>query len=126
MALKKGKLQQEECNGILKPIRDALDVLNGKWKLPIIVALTFGEKRFTEISKEVQGITDRMLSKELNDLVMNGLVKRTVKDTFPVLVTYKLTRHSESLDEVIEALRKWGVLHRKNIIKNAAKKEMNK
>ena len=37
--------------GMLRPIWDALDVLNGKWKLPIIVALTFGEKRFGEISK---------------------------------------------------------------------------
>ncbi|MFC5407976.1 winged helix-turn-helix transcriptional regulator [Larkinella bovis] len=104
--------EHSECMGILRPIRDALDVLNGKWKLPIIVALTFGEKRFGEISREVHGITDRVLSKELQDLVMNGLVKRTVTDTFPVKVTYALTPHSESLQEVIDSLRKWGVLHR--------------
>jgi hypothetical protein len=61
--------EHSECMGILRPVRDALDILNGKWKLPIIVALTFGEKRFTEIAREVQGITDRMLSKELRDLV---------------------------------------------------------
>ena len=116
---KRPESQHSECMGILRPIRDALDLLNGKWKLPIIVALSFGDKRFGEISKEVHGITDRMLSKELQDLTMNGLVKRTVEDSFPVKVTYSLTPHSESLEEVIEALRKWGVLHRNNIIKGS-------
>ncbi|WP_266366083.1 winged helix-turn-helix transcriptional regulator [Tellurirhabdus rosea] len=106
------ELEHSQCRGILRPVRDALDILNGKWKLPIIVALMFGEKRFGEIAREVQGITDRMLSKELQDLVMNGLVKRTVEDSFPIKVTYKLTEHSESLKEVIEALRKWGADHR--------------
>ncbi|HTN09085.1 MAG TPA: helix-turn-helix domain-containing protein [Agriterribacter sp.] len=111
-----------ECMGMLRPIRDALDVLNGKWKLPIIVALTFGEKRFGEISKEVHGITDRMLSKELRDLEINGLVKRTVEDAYPVKVTYALTQHSKSLNEVIESLKKWGILHRKNILQRSLKK----
>ena|ERR1700712_1991391 len=110
-----------ECTGILRPIRDALDVLNGKWKLPIIVALTFGEKRFGEISKEVHGITDRMLSKELRDLELNGLVKRNVEDTYPVKISYALTQHSKSLEDVIESLKNWGTLHRKLILKNSRK-----
>ncbi|MDJ1470512.1 helix-turn-helix domain-containing protein [Cytophagaceae bacterium DM2B3-1] len=112
-------LDHSECKAILRPVRDALDILNGKWKLPIIVALTFGEKRFGEIAKEVNGITDRMLSKELRDLELNGLVTRIVHDTYPVKVTYSLTPHSQSLNEVIEALRKWGEIHRKNILQNA-------
>lgn len=112
-------LQHSECLQILRPIRDALDVLNGKWKLPIIVALTFGEKRFGEIAKEVHGITDRMLSKELRDLELNGLVKRTVYDTYPVKVTYALTPHSQSLREVIESLRRWGTLHRKKMMQDS-------
>lgn len=113
------ELKHSECLQMLKPIRDALDVLNGKWKLPIIVALTFGEKRLGEIAKEVHGITDRMLSKELRDLELNGLVKRTVYDTYPVKVTYALTPHSKSLGEVIEALRRWGTLHRKKIMQDS-------
>ncbi|HLW19070.1 MAG TPA: helix-turn-helix domain-containing protein [Cyclobacteriaceae bacterium] len=114
--MERDKLDHAECMGTLLPIRDALEVLNGKWKLPIIVALTFGEKRFGEISKEVQGITDRMLSKELRDLEINGLVKRTVHDTYPIKVTYALTAHSKTLEEVIESLRKWGTLHRGKIM----------
>lgn len=117
--MEKNKLNHTECVETLRPIRDALEVLNGKWKLPIIVALTFGEKRFGEISKEVHGITDRMLSKELKDLEINGLVDRTVHDTYPVKVTYALTAHSKSLEEVIESLRKWGTLHREKIMHEA-------
>ncbi|MCK8494620.1 MULTISPECIES: winged helix-turn-helix transcriptional regulator [Spirosoma] len=111
-----GELKHEECVSTLRPVRDALDVLNGKWKLPIIVALTFGEKRFGEIAKEVHGITDRMLSKELRDMEVNGLVKRTVYDTYPVKVTYALTPHSKTLGGVIESLRSWGELHRRKIL----------
>ena len=113
------EINHSECLNILRPVRDALDVLNGKWKLPIIVALSFGEKRFGEIAREVQGITDRMLSKELRDLEVNGLVKRTIHDTYPVKVTYELTPHSKTLGEVIESLRKWGMLHRQNIMQDS-------
>ena len=87
-----------QCTNILKPVRDSLDVLNGKWKLPIIVSLTFGEKRFTDITKDV-----------------NGLVVRKIQDTYPVKVTYALTPHSKSLKTVIDSLRNWGILHRKKL-----------
>jgi len=104
--------QMGTCLSILKPVRDSLDVLNGKWKLPIIVALSFGEKRFSEIAKQVHGITDRMLSKELRDLELNRLVRRNIEESFPVKVTYQLTEHSKSLKSVIESLREWGTLHK--------------
>lgn len=113
----------EACTGILRPVRDALDILNGKWKLPIIISLTFGEKRFGEIAKEVQGITDRMLSKELRDLEMNALVKRVVQDSYPVKVTYSLTPYSESLKEVIDSLYKWGATHRDKIRQECTEKK---
>jgi DNA-binding HxlR family transcriptional regulator len=103
------------CTDILRPVRDSLDILSGKWKLPIIVSLTFGEKRFTEITKEVHGITDRMLSKELRDLELNGLVMRNIQDTYPVKVTYSLTAHSKTLRSVIDSLKNWGILHKKKL-----------
>ena len=103
------------CTSILRPVRDSLDILSGKWKLPIIIALTFGEKRFTEIAQEVHEITDRMLSKELRDLELNGLVKRNVRDTYPVKVTYALTDHSKTLRPVINSLKNWGIMHKKKL-----------
>jgi len=111
-------LTQTECSQALMHVRDALEVLNGKWKLPILIALSTGEKRFRQIGMEVHGITDKMLSKELKDLEMNQLVTRTVLDTFPPTVIYARTEHSDTLSDVITALRDWGWLHRQKIIGN--------
>ena len=106
----------EECFKFILPVRDALDILNGKWKIPIIISLSFGAKRFKQISKELSGITDKMLSKELKELEINQLVKRTVYDTFPPTVEYSITPHGSTLEKVIKELRDWGVRHRKKII----------
>ena len=107
--------EHSECTSLLLPVRDALEVLSGKWKLPIIVALSFGPKRFKQIAKEVHGITDKMLSKELKDLEMNQLIKRTIYDTFPPTVEYSITDHGKSLKKVMNELKDWGVRHRKKI-----------
>lgn len=109
-------LEIGKCMGMILPVRDALDVLNGKWKLPILISLTLGNKRFGEMAKEIPKITDRMLSKELRDLELHGLVKRTVYDSIPVVVEYSLTDYGYSLDKVIEELRNWGIQHRQRII----------
>ena len=97
-------------------VKDSLDVLNGRWKLPILVSLKYSDKRFKQISRDVNGITDKMLSKELKELEMNQLIKRTVYHTFPPTVNYTLTEHGYSLDPVISALKEWGGAHRKKII----------
>jgi len=106
----------DECRSMILPVRDALEVLNGRWKLPILISLSFGPKRFKQISKEVNGITDKVLSKELKDLEMNQLIKRTVYDSFPPTVEYTVTAHGRSLEKVIAELRNWGKSHRKKII----------
>lgn len=115
-ALKRKLHDQKECAHRILPVRDALEILSGKWKLPIIISLSFGNKRFREIAKEVGGITDRMLSKELKELEMNKLVTRTVYDTFPPTVEYAITEHGESLHKVIRALGEWGTTHRNKIV----------
>lgn len=105
-----------ECTKSIQPVRDALEVLSGKWKLPIIISLIFGNKRFSQIAKEIPGITDKMLSKELRDLEANCLVKRSVYDSIPVVVEYTLTDYGHTLKPVIEVLRNWGVAHRNRIM----------
>jgi DNA-binding HxlR family transcriptional regulator len=107
---------KSECTKHLLPVRDALDILNGKWKIPIIIALSFEKKRFKEMQREIEGITARMLSKELKELEMNELVTRTVYDTSPVTVEYALTPYGKSLQSVIDSLHNWGLKHRKRII----------
>lgn len=106
----------EQCTKAILPVRDALDILSGKWKLPIIISLSFGNKRFSEISKQIPGITDRMLSKELRDLEQNQLVKRTVYDTVPVVVEYSMTTYGKTLEKIIQELQVWGAKHRKRIM----------
>jgi DNA-binding HxlR family transcriptional regulator len=106
----------EECTKAILPVRDALDILSGKWKLPILIALTFGNKRFTQLAKQIPGITDKMLSKELRDLEVNQLVKRTVYDAVPVVVEYSMTPYGKTLEKLIDELQNWGVKHRKRII----------
>jgi DNA-binding HxlR family transcriptional regulator len=108
--------KQEECKKKIRPIRDALDVLNGKWKFPILLSISFGAKRFKQISKEIGDITDKVLSKELKDLEVNQLINRTVYDTFPPKVEYSITEHGMTLRKVLKELGEWGELHRNKII----------
>lgn len=110
------KLNHSDCAKSLLPVRDALDALNGKWKLQIVISLMFGNKRFTQIAKEIPNITDKMLSKELRDLEAHQLVKRTVYDSIPVVVEYTLTEHGRSLRDLIDVLRVWGIKHRNQVM----------
>jgi DNA-binding HxlR family transcriptional regulator len=105
----------QECQSSLAAVQDALYVLNGKWKLPIIIALSEGKTRFNEIQKNVAGIAPKVLSAELKTLELNGFVVREVFNEFPVLIEYKLTEYSNSLEPVITALRDWGLKHKDKI-----------
>ena len=106
----------ETCNTSLNAVRDALYVLNGKWKLPLILTLQDGPKRFNEIQKSLGDITPKILSKELKELELNEFVLRKVFPTTPVTVTYELTAYSGSLDKVIDELRNWGMQHRERLV----------
>lgn len=108
---------KQECNKRLLPVRDTLEVLNGKWKILILIALMHSDsRRFKELQKQVDGITARMLSKELKELEMNELVKRTVYDSTPVTVEYEATPYARTLLPVLDAMYKWGSQHRRRII----------
>ena len=108
----------EACNAAVMAIKDALYVLSGKWKLPLIVALREGSKRFNEIQRSLDGITPKILSKELRELEMNDFVTRRVEPTVPVSVIYELTPYADSLNKVIRELQLWGKEHRERIIKS--------
>lgn len=94
-------------------INDTLNVFNGKWKLPIIGTLLFGKKRFSELERNIPKITPRMLSKELKDLEMNGVIHRIVLPTTPVTVEYELTESGRTLGDILDKMIEWGIQHRK-------------
>ncbi|SDJ91834.1 DNA-binding transcriptional regulator, HxlR family [Catalinimonas alkaloidigena] len=106
------------CAQRMLAVRDALDILSGKWKISIISSLTFGKKRFKELQRDVEGITGKMLSKELKELEVNELVVRRVLPTQPVSVEYELTDYGFSLEKVIQELATWGHQHRQRIMGN--------
>ena len=105
-----------ECTGALLPIRDALEVLSGKWKLQIVIAISAGNSRFREIERAVVGISTKVLAKELKDLEEHHLIKRAVHTGSPVVVEYSLDDYAESLDQVIMSLNEWGKGHRKKMM----------
>ncbi len=106
---------RETCQQSRLAIRDTLDVVGGKWKLVLITILISGKRRFRELVREA-GITPRILSKELQEMEMNGLVTRTVLNTKPITVEYELTPYSETLKEVLAAMDRWGQKHRQKIL----------
>jgi DNA-binding HxlR family transcriptional regulator len=112
------------CKQSMAAVRDTLYVLSGKWKLPIIIALLDGPRRFKDLQRELEDITPKVLSKELKELELNEFVTRTVYATSPVTVEYELTKYSQSLNKIIDEMREWGLQHRKRIMNNskAAKK----
>lgn len=98
-------------------INEAINVMSGKWKLPILASLMFGKKRFKELERDIPGITPRMLSKELKDLELNGMVRRTVYNTTPVMVEYELTPSGLSISEVLDKMMEWGMRHRQAVMR---------
>lgn len=101
----------------IRAVQDAMDVLTGKWKISIIASLCYyNKRRFSDILVDIEGISNKMLSKELRDLEMNQVVIRSVSDTQPVSVTYSLTEHGLSLKSVTDSLKQWGILHREKIV----------
>ncbi|TCK85253.1 winged helix-turn-helix transcriptional regulator [Albibacterium bauzanense] len=108
---------QKEYKKEMMAVQDSMDVLNGKWKISIISSICYyNKRRFSDILNDVVGISNKMLSKELKELEINKLVKRTVLDTQPITVQYELTQHGKTLQTIINNLTEWGIEHRKKII----------
>ncbi len=103
----------------VRAVQDSMDVLNGKWKIAIISSICcYGKRRFSDISNDIEGISNRMLSKELKELEINRLIKRTVLNTQPIMVQYELTEHGDTLQTIITNLTDWGIVHRKKIVES--------
>lgn len=104
-----------ECASSLKNVLDALYVLNGKWKLALILSLVQSSKRFNEIQHELTGISAKVLAKELKDLELNEFITRNVYPTTPVSIIYEATGYSLTLKNVLGELSSWGEQHREKI-----------
>ncbi|ALL05725.1 HxlR family transcriptional regulator [Pedobacter sp. PACM 27299] len=115
--LDRDKVQQCPKHYVMA-LTDTLNVMNGKWKLPIIASLLHGKTRFKDLQDNIDKITPRMLSKELKELEINGIVERKVYNQTPVLIEYLLTESGKSITSVIDSMIDWGMLHRAEAIKS--------
>lgn len=99
----KGNLYNGSCEVI-----NALNLISGRWKLPILWKLSSGNLRYNELKRQVRGITNIMLTRSLKDLEIHGLVIRVQYSEVPLHVEYSLTEEGEKLIPALKELIKWG------------------
>jgi DNA-binding HxlR family transcriptional regulator len=105
----------EPCGGSGHPdcgIRDVLDRIGDKWSVLVIVELASGSRRFRELQRAIDGISQRMLTLTVRRLERDGLVTRTVYPTVPAQVTYELTERGNSLTRLVKQLADWSLDHK--------------
>jgi DNA-binding HxlR family transcriptional regulator len=91
--------------------REVLDRVGDKWSMYVITLLGQGTKRFSELRREIEAITPRMLTVTLRTLERDGLINRTVYPVIPPKVEYSLTSMGETLLKTVSALVEWAVTH---------------
>lgn len=116
------KLDNKEypCNTSL-----AMKFIGGKWKAVILIHLVDGEKRYSELNKNIQPITERTLSLQLKQLEEDNLIKRKVYGSKPPLkVVYSLTDFGKTLIPILNEISAWGgnTVNYCNRIKNTTPK----
>jgi DNA-binding HxlR family transcriptional regulator len=120
MRKKKTAAIPQECSKVFMAIKDSMELLSGKWKIQIIGVLLYkGTIRFMDLLREVDGIGAKMLSKELQELEINDLVKRTVCNTKPITVEYEITEYGKTMGAMINEIIRWGVEHRRRVFKKS-------
>jgi len=90
----------------------AVQLMGGRWKLPILIRLSNDKKRFGELKRMIPNITERMLTLQLRELERDGLVTRTVYHEVPPRVEYELTSLSSMLIPICLQLDEWGAKHK--------------
>ena len=113
--------KEQLCQYKLMASRDTLEVIQGKWRIPIIISLTYGNKRFGEIQRDIADISPKMLSQELKSLEMNKIIKRTLHDTMPVTTEYSLTPLGLSMNNLLDEMLKWGIHFRNEVVGKSKK-----
>lgn len=90
------------------PVEATLELIGGKWKGIVLFHLLGGKMRFSELTRQIGCVTQRMLTKQLRELETDGLINRIVYAEVPPRVEYELTKEGESLRSILNALKKWG------------------
>ena len=96
---------------VCRKVTPVLNRVGDKWSMQIVMALSHGPRRFSELKREIDGVSQRMLTLSLRGLERDGLVSRRVTPTIPPRVDYELTELGISLREPVVALGDWAIAH---------------
>ncbi|MCC3160658.1 helix-turn-helix transcriptional regulator [Hymenobacter sp. 15J16-1T3B] len=99
----------------LRPIWDALAVVCGRWRMPIIHCLCGQPLRFSELEAHLDCITPKALAEHLHALELNGLVHREVVPSRPIVTRYGLTEHGRTVLPLLQEMRRFGEQHRQHL-----------
>ena len=93
------------------PLTAALAAIGGKWKLIIVYFLAESPKHFAALRKAMPGISQKVLTQQLRELMSDGIVNRKAKGAVPAPVEYSLTEYGRSVLPLLEDVRLWGRAH---------------
>ena len=94
-----------------RSVTPVLNRVGDKWSMQVVMALSGGSKRFSELKRGIDGVSQRMLTLTLRGLERDGLISRHVTPTIPPRVDYELTELGKSLREPVIALGRWALDH---------------
>lgn len=96
------------------PVETTLSLISSRWTVLIIRELLTGTKRFNELKKSINNISQKVLTSNLRNLEENGLIERTVYAEVPPRVEYSLTETGLSLKPILDAMWDWGINYKKS------------
>lgn len=98
------------------PARMVLDRLADKWALLVIGRLRSGTVRFNQLRRDIEGVSQKVLSQTLKKLERDGLIRRQVIESAPITVEYSLTPLGKTLANLIESLSEWAQSHSEAVL----------
>lgn len=107
--------------GSCRQVSEVLNRVGDKWSVQVIVALRDQPRRFNDLRRQVDGISQQMLTRTLKVLERDGLVARTVRSTSPPQVDYALTPFGRSLAEPVRALARWAIANLDTLYDNRSR-----
>lgn len=93
------------------PIESVIQVVGGKWKPLILWHLLDSTKRFSELEKDIPGVTQKMLAQHLRELENDRLITRTIHPSIPPKVEYSLSDYGNTFIPVLQTMCDWGRVH---------------
>ncbi|WP_426474075.1 winged helix-turn-helix transcriptional regulator [Chryseobacterium balustinum] len=104
------KTEERVAENKICPLEIAVNSISGKWKIPIVWQINEGKKRPSEFLRGIANVDRRVLNKQLNEMIEDGILTKESFNELPPRVEYSLTEIGEKLVEILWQLNDWGKL----------------